>query len=263
MNREATILISLTIAAITLFGCSKSVRGGDGEDMTLDLAYITLPQAGLVHIALAKDYFKAEGLSVRAHPFAFGKPAVESMLKGESDLALSAETPIIFATLAGEDIGIAAVLETADKTTAIESFGICANPFELADFEFTVDKLPDAIADRSMMQRVWENLLSNAVKYSMPSPAHKIEVRGALQDGMAVYSVEDHGSGFDQRYAGKLFNLFQRLHGSDEFHGTGVGLSIVKSIVEKHGGTVWAEGRVGLGAKFSFSIPSEANHGHG
>ncbi len=147
------------------------------------------------------------------------------------------------------------------RALAQESVALCAAPAELADFEISIAALPDALADRAMMQRVWENLLSNAVKYSKPSPVHRIEVRGIAQDGTSEYSVQDHGTGFDQRYEGKLFTIFQRLHDPEKFNGTGVGLSIVKTIVEKHGGRVWAEGRVGFGAKFSFSIPSEVEHG--
>jgi light-regulated signal transduction histidine kinase (bacteriophytochrome) len=139
---------------------------------------------------------------------------------------------------------------------ATETFGLCADPSVLAGFDFTVRELPAAMADRSMMRQVWLNLLSNAVKYSVPGKVHRIEVDGLVKDGMNVYSVRDHGAGFDQRYVGKLFGLFQRLHGSEEFQGTGIGLSIVKMIIERHGGKVWAEGSVGKGATFSFAIPT-------
>jgi len=142
------------------------------------------------------------------------------------------------------------------RKLAIDTFGLCAAPSILADFDFRIGNIPKAQADASMMQRVWLNLLSNAVKYSVPGQVHRVEVDGTIKDGMAIYSVRDHGVGFDQQYAGKLFGVFQRLHGSEEFPGSGIGLSIVKRIVERHGGKVWAEGRVGNGATFHFSLPT-------
>jgi two-component system, chemotaxis family, sensor kinase Cph1 len=106
-----------------------------------------------------------------------------------------------------------------------------------------------------MMERVWGNLLSNAVKYSLPQADHRIEIEGTVHDGMYVFSVRDHGVGFDQRYAGKLFGMFQRLHDAAEFKGSGIGLAITKRIIERHGGEAWAEGRLGEGAVFYFSLP--------
>lgn len=139
-----------------------------------------------------------------------------------------------------------------------KAFSQCAEPATIADFELVLGDIPEAMADEPLMERVWANLLSNAVKYSAPSHIHRIEVQGMLQDGMNVYSVNDHGVGFDQHYAGKLFGMFQRLHSVDEFKGTGIGLTIVKRIVTRHGGTTWAEGRPGQGATFYFSIPGRA-----
>jgi PAS domain S-box-containing protein len=124
-----------------------------------------------------------------------------------------------------------------------------------ADFDILIGDLPAASADPTLISRVWANLLSNAVKYSGPSAMHRIEVAGEAKDGMNVYSVRDHGVGFDQRYAERLFGLFQRLHGVEEFPGSGIGLTIVKRIVERHGGAVRAEGRLGAGATFIFTLP--------
>jgi light-regulated signal transduction histidine kinase (bacteriophytochrome) len=119
--------------------------------------------------------------------------------------------------------------------------------------------MPDATADPALMERVWINLLSNAVKYSLPSARHAIEASGEDRDGVSVYSVRDYGVGFDQRNAGKLFRIFQRLHDVGEFEGTGLGLAIVKRIVSRHGGEVWAEGRPGEGSTFYFSLPRRAS----
>jgi len=141
---------------------------------------------------------------------------------------------------------------------AKSTFRQCGDPVDLATFEFAVGELPVVLADRSMMERVWTNLLSNAVKYSMPCPVHKIEVEDFIDDGMIVYSVRDHGTGFDPKYSAKLFGMFQRLHRSTEFPGSGIGLAIVRRIVERHGGKTWAEGNPGEGAVFYFSIPARS-----
>src|SRR6185436_4424518 len=100
------------------------------------------------------------------------------------------------------------------------------------------------------------NLLSNALKYSRPQPAAVIEI-GMAEDkaeGVPVYFVRDNGVGFDMRDAGKLFGVFQRLHRAEEFEGTGVGLATVRRIVERHGGSIWAESAPENGATFFFTL---------
>lgn len=122
-------------------------------------------------------------------------------------------------------------------------------------FSFSVVSVPDAHADAVLMRQVWQNLISNAIKYSMKSKSQKIEVGGRTEGKNNVYYVKDFGAGFDPRYKHKLFQVFQRLHATEEFEGTGVGLAVVQRIVHRHGGTVWAEGAVGKGATFYFSVP--------
>ncbi len=119
--------------------------------------------------------------------------------------------------------------------------------------------LPPAHADRALLRQVWSNLLGNALKYSGKRPDARVEVGGREEAAEAVYWVRDNGVGFDMRYAQKLFGVFQRLHGMDEFPGTGVGLAIVQRVVSRHGGRVWAEGRVGEGACFHFALPRQAH----
>jgi signal transduction histidine kinase len=113
-----------------------------------------------------------------------------------------------------------------------------------------VGELPNGIGDRLLVREIWTNLISNAIKYSanVPSP----EVRIGFEDG--AYYVKDNGSGFDMAYAGQLFKMFSRLHGSTEFQGTGVGLAIVKRIVERHGGQIWADAKPNEGACFHFTL---------
>jgi PAS domain S-box-containing protein len=125
----------------------------------------------------------------------------------------------------------------------------------LQKFTFTLHPLPPAFGDPALVRQVWANLLSNAVKYTLPQSTRAIEISAEVQGNMSVYCVRDSGVGFDPAYAHKLFMVFQRLHNADEFEGTGVGLAIVQRIVHRHGGQTWAEGQIGHGAAFYFSLP--------
>jgi PAS domain S-box-containing protein len=119
----------------------------------------------------------------------------------------------------------------------------------------TVAALPACSGDATMLRQVWANLLGNAIKYSSKKEKPQIEI-GALDDpGAHVYYVKDNGAGFDMKYANKLFGVFQRLHRQDEFEGTGLGLALVKRIISKHGGEIWADASPDKGATFYFSIP--------
>ncbi|MBN1834307.1 MAG: PAS domain S-box protein [Spirochaetales bacterium] len=128
-------------------------------------------------------------------------------------------------------------------------------------FRFSLSPLPDAWGDPTQMRQVWANLLHNAVKFTLPKEARRIEITGSRDQGMNVYSVRDSGVGFDPAYAHKLFGMFQRLHRSEEFEGTGVGLAIVQRIIHRHGGRVWAEGTVEEGATFHFCLPDKEVNG--
>jgi signal transduction histidine kinase len=121
--------------------------------------------------------------------------------------------------------------------------------------EITVESLPRARGDRQLMLQVWVNLIDNAVKYSGKTPHPRIVVRGHEEDDRIIYEVIDNGVGFDSRYSGRLFGVFQRLHRPHEYPGTGVGLAIVHRIVTRHGGEVWARSEVNQGATFGFALP--------
>jgi signal transduction histidine kinase len=121
--------------------------------------------------------------------------------------------------------------------------------------EIEVKTLPQALGDLPMIRQVFVNLLSNAVKYTPADKASVIEIGGQDSRDENVYYVKDSGVGFPMESADKLFLLFHRLHNQKQFKGTGVGLAIVKRIVEKHNGRVWAEGKVNEGATFYFSLP--------
>lgn len=118
-----------------------------------------------------------------------------------------------------------------------------------------ISTLPTAQGDRSLLKQVWANLLSNASKYSGQQESPKVEVSGEENELESIYRIRDNGAGFDMKYYGRLFGVFQRLHTAAEFPGTGVGLAIVQRVVVRHGGRVWAESKVGEGATFFFSLP--------
>lgn len=120
--------------------------------------------------------------------------------------------------------------------------------------EIKIGKLHKVTADYSLLHQVMFNLISNAVKYSSKKENPVVEIVSEENNGEITFSVKDNGAGFDMRYVDKLFGVFQRLHKTDEFEGTGVGLAIVQRIIAKHRGKVWAEGKVNEGAVFNFSL---------
>lgn len=126
------------------------------------------------------------------------------------------------------------------------------------NIEFVIQELPACYADPILIRQVFRNLLGNAVKFSRLRPAARIEV-GSIpaipaNDHTVTFFIKDNGAGFDMRYIDKLFGVFQRLHRMEDFPGTGVGLALVRRIVERHGGKVWAEAAVDAGATFYLSL---------
>ncbi|HZP41991.1 MAG TPA: response regulator [Candidatus Binatia bacterium] len=122
----------------------------------------------------------------------------------------------------------------------------------------TVGALLPAFGDAGMLRQVFVNLIGNAWKFTRGRAGATIDVGCAPGEAETTYFVRDDGAGFDMRYAGQLFGVFRRLHATDEFEGTGVGLAIVRQVVQRHGGRVWAEGAVGRGATFYFALPAGA-----
>ncbi len=121
--------------------------------------------------------------------------------------------------------------------------------------KLTLMPLKPAVGDISMFRQVWTNLISNAIKYSRKKEAPEIEIGYYDHGGKGYYYIKDNGAGFDMAYVDKLFGVFQRLHKANEFEGTGVGLALVRRIIERHGGNIWAEAKLNEGAKFYFTIP--------
>lgn len=125
---------------------------------------------------------------------------------------------------------------------------------EERDLCFEVEHLPVACGDHKLLAIVMWHLLGNALKFSSMEATPCIRVSASEQDGVATYTVADNGVGFDKTYANKLFGAFQRLHSSEEFEGTGIGLATVQRIVHRHGGSIYAEAEPGKGARFHFVL---------
>ncbi len=132
-------------------------------------------------------------------------------------------------------------------------------PETRAQIDFRLGPLPTAMGDPTALRQVWVNLLANAIKFSAKRERPAIDVQAEVQAEAVVYSVRDNGAGFEMEYAHKLFGVFQRLHSPREFEGTGVGLAIVKRLVERQGGRVWAAGQPDQGAVFYFALPQQGD----
>jgi PAS domain S-box-containing protein len=143
------------------------------------------------------------------------------------------------------------------EALANSAFHQLTTPESRARIDFRLGALPPAVGDPTLIGQVWLNLLSNAIKFSSKREQAVVEVGCRESEGESAYYVRDNGAGFDMRYAGKLFGVFQRLHSEREFEGTGVGLAIVQRTISRHGGRVWAEGEVERGATFYFTLPQK------
>lgn len=122
--------------------------------------------------------------------------------------------------------------------------------------ELIEDKILPACGDKALIRQVFYNLASNALKFTQYEEKPLIKTGSYSEDGRIVYYIQDNGAGFDMQYYDRLFSVFQRLHSASQYRGTGIGLAIVQRIITRHGGRVWAEGKVGKGATFYFSLPN-------
>jgi PAS domain S-box-containing protein len=180
-----------------------------------------------------------------------GQRCLNTIRQGAIHMSRLIDDILSFSRTSRQEIGTAAV----DMTTlAHEVFDELRAAEPERNICLHIGELPIAQADRAMIRQVLANLLGNAIKFTRKVPEAVIEAGGAVEGPANVYWIKDNGAGFDMEYANKLFGVFQRLHSSDEFEGTGIGLAIVKRIVERHGGRVWAEGKVGEGATVHFTL---------
>jgi light-regulated signal transduction histidine kinase (bacteriophytochrome) len=147
-------------------------------------------------------------------------------------------------------------LSMIDMRTMAESvFRQINGERKAAKTDIKIGKLHKVFGDTNLIKLVWNNLISNALKYSSKEIISEILISSRQEGDMIIYSVKDNGVGFDMQYKHKLFGVFQRLHNESEFEGNGVGLATVQRIILRHNGSVWAEGEVGKGATFYFSLP--------
>ena len=123
--------------------------------------------------------------------------------------------------------------------------------------DINISTLPEVIGDFNLLRLVWVNLLDNAIKYTRPRKKAVIKIDYKEEKEEFIFCIQDNGVGFDMNYAQKLFGAFQRLHSTDEFEGTGIGLSNVRRIISRHSGRTWAEAEVDKGASFYFSLPKK------
>ncbi len=160
---------------------------------------------------------------------------------------------LTFSRMGRQDI-IKTNINTSDMVKeVIDSLSINNNKGQL---NWIIGDLPVVKGDVNTIRQVWVNLISNAIKYSTNEKQPQIEIGSFSHEGQTAFFVKDNGVGFDKKYMDKLFKVFQRLHSSEEFEGTGVGLAIIEKIISKHGGKVWAEAEINRGASFYFSLPA-------
>jgi light-regulated signal transduction histidine kinase (bacteriophytochrome) len=147
-------------------------------------------------------------------------------------------------------------LQPVDMQSLVEEIrAVLMSNVEERSITWRLQALPVVIADASMMQLAWQNLIDNAIKYTAARENALIEIGSEEAGDERVFWIRDNGVGFDMRYVDKLFGVFQRLHKTSAFSGTGIGLATVRRIVARHGGRTWAEGSPDRGATFHFSLP--------
>ena len=125
------------------------------------------------------------------------------------------------------------------------------------NIKWVIDNLPEIYGDYNLLRLVWINLIDNAVKYTRMKKSAEIKIGHRAESNRLVFFISDNGAGFDMKYADKLFGVFQRMHSSADFEGTGIGLANVRQIINRHGGETWAESEPDKGSTFYFSLPTQ------
>lgn len=176
---------------------------------------------------------------------------MENIKKNSSKMGMLIDDLLAFSRLGRKEVQ----KRNIDMNELVANVLTQMNRFTVRRANLQIGQLPEVKADYNLIFQAMVNLISNAIKYSSKKDNPVIEVSATERDDEFIFIIRDNGAGFDMQYMNKLFAVFERLHSDDEFEGTGVGLAIVKSIIVKHGGRVWAEGIRDQGAVFYFSLP--------
>jgi PAS domain S-box-containing protein len=188
-----------------------------------------------------------------AHLEGEGKRVIGVIRRGTQQMGQLIEDLLAFSRITRTALTEVSVDMTALATAVVDEVRAAETERKI---EFDVQPLPPARGDRALLRQVFTNLVQNAVKFTRGRNPAFVEITGRAENGEHFYTVADNGVGFDEKYASKLFGVFQRLHRIEDFEGTGVGLAIVQRVIRRHGGRVWAESTVEQGATFHFTLPS-------
>jgi PAS domain S-box-containing protein len=180
-----------------------------------------------------------------------GRRYLQTIRSGAQRMGALVDDLLAFARLSRQSLDKRPVNTEQLVRTALAELG---SPWPDREVEVRLGVLPVSSGDPALLKQVWLNLLSNALKYTRKKEHAVVEIGSVPTDGIETFFVRDNGTGFDPRYADKLFGVFQRLHRVEDYEGTGVGLAIVQRIVQRHGGRVWAEAAVDRGATFYFTL---------
>jgi len=182
-----------------------------------------------------------------------GRPLLDRVQEGGARMSQLIEDLLAFSRFSRQPLKHAPVQLTDIARRLVDDL----RPREGRIVDVRIAELPECHGDASLLEQVLANLLSNAFKFTRGKEAAIVEVGSERRGGECVYWVRDNGAGFDMKQAQKLFGVFQRLHSTAQFEGTGVGLSIVQRIVQRHGGRIWAESAPGEGAAFFFTLGAD------
>lgn len=180
-----------------------------------------------------------------------GKSMMDSVMRNAKKMGQLIDDLLAFSKVGKKELQLSSV----NMTQLVESTLIDLKAsLPALKTKICIRPLPKATADYNLMNLVFTNLLSNAIKYSSSKEEPEVEIASLQKDNQTIYYVKDNGAGFDMQYYNKLFGVFQRLHAAEDFEGTGVGLALVKRIIARHNGKIWAEGKLGEGATFYFTL---------
>jgi signal transduction histidine kinase len=183
-----------------------------------------------------------------------GRRYLQTIRNGAQKMGALIDDLLTFARLNRQALGKRSFDTSKLVQASLDELG---SPWRDRQIEIRLGKLPLSFGDPVLLKQVWLNLLSNSLKYTRKRPDAVVEIGCASANGTDTFFVRDNGTGFDMRFADKLFGVFQRFHRAEDYEGTGVGLAIVQRIVNRHGGRVWADAAVGQGSTFFFTLTAE------